>query len=365
MRLIPSFALTVAAIGVCGSSLAQTPATEVYSDFGGFWSSSAASISATQPNNHHHLTAFTVGGTTYSTGVDDASLDDNAVTYTPGNFRAITIDSIAIAGAPASFRIIQGGAIDGDAAVGQNITAPADGAAVAAYLTDGTNGLDLGTGLSNVPSGTYNMRVTPPDTLKIGDGIPDFLFTQAGVVPAVVDSIYLVDDQGDLVGTKVAIDWSATTSVGQWSADYANLDGTTAGTSPYVRDLYIVTIEMQEMGLSAANYADVWNIRVVYSGESDPTFMSYNADSFLGCASLALSSVTTTPASAAASTDGSLIPSITGGINPYGLVINGDTLTTASSWENIASGKYMVQAIDSEDCTTLPIMVNIPYSKCN
>jgi len=365
MRLFNSTCCVLATLGWCASSFGQTAATEVYSDYGGFWTSSASSISATLPDNHHHLTAFTVGGTTYSTGVDDASLDNNAVTYTPGNFQSITIDSISPVGAPASFRIIQGGAIDGDAATGLNITAPADGAAVAAYLTDGTNGLDLGTGLSNVPAGTYDMRVTPPDTVKIGDGVPDFLFTQAGVVPVIVDSIYLVDDQGDLVGTKVAIDWSAAASVGQWSVDYADMDGTTAGTSPYTRDLYIVTVEMQDMGLTASNYADVWNIRVVYSGESDPTFMSFNADSFLGCESLALTGVSTTPASAAASTDGSLIPTITGGINPYGLVINGDTLTSSASWENIASGKYLVQAIDSEDCTTSPIMVNIPYSKCN
>jgi len=43
---------------------------DVYTDFGGFWSSGAGNINSTKPNTDHDLLGFDFGGKTYATGVD-------------------------------------------------------------------------------------------------------------------------------------------------------------------------------------------------------------------------------------------------------------------------------------------------------
>jgi len=55
---------------------------------------------------------------------------------------------------------------------------PAPVNSLALYLTDGPNGLNLGTGIANLPKGDLTFRVTNINPAAIGDGIPDILVTQ-------------------------------------------------------------------------------------------------------------------------------------------------------------------------------------------
>jgi hypothetical protein len=360
------FSLKIGIIGLLAMSLsnasAQTAISAVYSDFGGYWTSSAASPSATKPNNHHHLVGFEVGGTVYSTGVDDAILDNNGVSYTPATFEALNVPAMPLVG-EAGYAVIHGAAIDGDAATGLGITPVTTGAEASAYLTDGTNGLDLGTGLTDIPEFTYDLRVRAVDATKSNDGVPDFVFTQVSMIPTELDKAYFVDSAGDIVGDTLFVDWSAIPSVAKWDVDFAYFSGAAAGTNPYERDLLLLTFELSEMSVDATNASDVHTFRMVWSGESDPAFVALNSDSFVGCEALQLAA-STTPASSAAGEDGAITASISGGIDPYYLVVSGDTLPSATGGP-IASGKYLVVARDSGDCATDPIMVNIPHMKCN
>ena len=341
---------------------AQSGVSAVYTDYSGYWTSDSASLSTTKPDNRHHLLGFTTGGVVYSTGVDNSILDDNGISYTEASFEALGVPSLPLTGGP-QYAVMQGAAVDGDAASGLGVDPITTGAGVAYYLTDGTRGLDLGTGIINIPQFSYDLRVRGVDAEAANDGVPDLVFTQVGVLPPELDKIYFVDEAGDIVGDTLFVDWSAINPVGSWSADYALFDGSAAGTNPYERDLYLMSAEFSELSVDATNAADVHTMRMVWSGESDPAFIAFNSDSFLGCEALQLSA-SVTPATSAAGEDGTISASISGGIDPNYLVVSGDTLPSATGG-SIASGQYLVVARDAGDCATTPIMLNIPYSKCN
>lgn len=68
--------------------LSQTNVIRIYTDHNGFFTSSTASPQIADVATHH-LLAFESGGTTWSTGVNDATLTANAVTFTPQVFQAM------------------------------------------------------------------------------------------------------------------------------------------------------------------------------------------------------------------------------------------------------------------------------------
>ena len=76
--------------------------TEVFTDYDGFWQSS----SAASPDDHHMLIGFTYDGVTYSTGVNDQILTDNAITFTEGSFQALNIAKMSTTAA-GSYRIFR------------------------------------------------------------------------------------------------------------------------------------------------------------------------------------------------------------------------------------------------------------------
>src|SRR5574343_365673 len=63
--------------------------SRIITDFGGFWNTNTTLNNGTYPNDAHHLLAFTYSGVTYSTGVNDASLINNGVTFTSGNYKSL------------------------------------------------------------------------------------------------------------------------------------------------------------------------------------------------------------------------------------------------------------------------------------
>ena len=64
----------------------------VYSDYGGYWHSELGNISTVRPDNSHNLLGFTTnGGNTFSTGVNDATLSSNSITYSPQIFESMPV----------------------------------------------------------------------------------------------------------------------------------------------------------------------------------------------------------------------------------------------------------------------------------
>ena len=62
--------------------------TAIHTDFGGYFTSSTSSVSTTEPNSAHNLIGFEFDGLTYSTGVGDAILTAQGLTFTSANFIA-------------------------------------------------------------------------------------------------------------------------------------------------------------------------------------------------------------------------------------------------------------------------------------
>ena len=53
--------------------------SDIYSDYGGYWTSGADNISATKPDDTHNLLGFSFGGKTYATGVSNTTLDNQSI----------------------------------------------------------------------------------------------------------------------------------------------------------------------------------------------------------------------------------------------------------------------------------------------
>lgn len=147
------------------TTLSQAQVDRIYTDYEGYWTSGVGNINGNQPENSHNLLGFKVGSTVYSTGVDDAKLSQESVTFTPANFRALPFNSLPTTGG-GSYYIALGQLFDGiDNAVNTSTTEPfaagLSGQELTQFLTNGERGLNLGSGFSNIPtSNTFEFKLS-------------------------------------------------------------------------------------------------------------------------------------------------------------------------------------------------------------
>src|SRR5207253_198318 len=167
--------------------------TEVITDFGGYWRSSSTALNATLPNDSHNLLAFKVGTKMYSTGVDNTALTSNGVSFTTGNFKSLPINSIS--GTVTQSYIALAGKYDG---VPNGYSSPRPNVKMKDVLTDGINGLNIGTGVIDFPStAKLTFPVQSVDPNSIADAKPDILFTQvANISTGYNDRLYFVNSSG-------------------------------------------------------------------------------------------------------------------------------------------------------------------------
>ncbi len=129
---------------------AQIRPGTIYGDYNGYWISRDNSSAYTVSQDTNNLIGFTIGTTTYATGVNNAALTSHGVTYVNENYRAFptTINTTSTAtnffiGIP---RYVNG--------VMQNQTCTPSlscNISLGYYLRDGVNGLDLSTAVFNIP----------------------------------------------------------------------------------------------------------------------------------------------------------------------------------------------------------------------
>ncbi|PKG43085.1 T9SS type A sorting domain-containing protein [Psychroflexus sp. MES1-P1E] len=275
----------------------QAQVTEIWTDYGGFWNSSSTNFNTVRPDNSHNLLAFRVGnpGTIYSTGVDDAKLDNNNITYTPLTIRALPIATLPTTVAGAYF-VGLGQLADGiDNGVDNSSTSPfpaiTQGSEVASFLTRGLQGLDLGSSLTNIPSGTssrFNLSSGGIKTSQLNDGSPDILVSQIAE-PSGTDILKFVDSNGDTVGNSVGINLDNSTSfpaVGGWTSDLYKFDSTQnkTGRVNTDRNLRFFAVDLNSFGITIANAVNAVALIYEPGGRSDPAFIAFNEPS-LGVAS--------------------------------------------------------------------------------
>lgn len=253
--------------------------TGIITDYGGFWKSSASSISAVKPDNNHNLLAFTWGGHQYSTGANNAVLSAHAETFIPGDWWSMNVYSYT--GSLSGSLVTLGQMYDG-VNNGPSVPPPSN-ANITDYLRDGIRGLGLGTGLSNLPSGnSISFHAYNINPLKIGDAVPDILLTQ--IAAPGTESYKFIDATGATVGNAVTVNYTSSVSrVGAWVADFYTATGMVLS-STYTkteRDLRVWAADLSSFGITAANYTNIRRFVVNMSGSSDFAFFAYNNESIV------------------------------------------------------------------------------------
>ena len=270
----------------------QARVTGLMTDYNGYFASSSSNTNSILPNNSHNLLGFTYNGTTYSTGVDDAKLTDNGVSFVPQTFRAIPLDNVPTSGG-GNYYVALGQMYDGrHAAVDNSSTAPFQGAplsgsVLASFLTDGVHGLNIGTGLANIPAGSvlqFNLGASGISAAAIGDGVPDILFAQIADPTSVGDRLKFINSSGATVGTEFTFNLSSPflfPRLANWMADFYN-PNSTQNTSSFIntlRSIRMLALDLSQLGINSTNYTEVTQLVYTTSGQSDPAFVAFNEPS--------------------------------------------------------------------------------------
>lgn len=261
--------------------------TRLYTNFRGFWSSGIGSNRSTiQPNDSHEVLGFTYGGRTFSTGVDDSLLTRENVDYTRMIYQSLPVIDIPItSGASrfAQFGAIQDGSLEH--AIGENLPVNFP-VKLADLLNDGVNGLDLGTGVTNMKTedGKKVEMTYPFKTIigedQIGDGIPDILISQiAKPIETDIDQIWFEDSRGDVVGNLIEINQTSLPPLGISRSDFFDPVTGIQERSDYInstRDIRISAYEASEFGLNDDNYLQAERLVYRLGGSSDVAFIAFN-----------------------------------------------------------------------------------------
>jgi hypothetical protein len=264
--------------------------TQIWTDYNNaLWTSSSSSLNSTKPDNSHNLLAFMYNGTIYSTGVNNALLNANTISYTTGSWIALPIGQLPTTSG-SNYFVGLGQLYDGIHNGYNSLNPPFAGNPVnstvlASFMTDGINGLNLGTGLANIPAGQvirFNLSAQGIIPASINDLMPDVLFAQIASPNAVGDKLRFINSTGAIVGSQITFDLSNTASypvVGNWTADFYNPNATGSGFLNTDRPMSFFAVKLSEFGITSSNYSQVVALEYETSGSSDPAFIAYNEPS--------------------------------------------------------------------------------------
>ena len=267
---------------------------QIWTDFDGFWTSgngsgSYAGESSVKPNDHHDLLAFAWNGTTYSTGVNDALLTSNSVSFTAANWEALPIESVPYTvnsgSSTCSTWSVQdyfGPALGSAATITDPMGACYSGEELASYLTAGTNGLDLGSAVINLKpdNSLITFPVLSVDPSAINDGVPDVLVNSVAQPSATADTFSFREADGStLVGSTLSQTLADADSVGRWTMDLYNKDGS----GPYLegvdRDYRLLAFDFSDFGITTSNYSSIRQFNWSIDDETDTAFVAVNSGS--------------------------------------------------------------------------------------
>jgi hypothetical protein len=249
--------------------------TEIITNYNGYWKTGSASMSSTKPDNHHELISFSYNGTRYSTGINDALLTSQGLTFSPGTYNALPMSNI-VGTVTSNTKIGLGAMADGVF----NGAGTAPSRTLGPYLNDGTQGLDMGTCVANLPAGTMFLSVSNIQAAKIGDGIPDILVTQIADPSTTYDSYEFTNINGVRIGSSLNVVLNTISPVGQWVADFYEATGGTvlqSGFTQTQRDIRLWAADFSTFGINASNIGNIAYFKITLSGTSDIAFVAYNS----------------------------------------------------------------------------------------
>ncbi|MCR9226305.1 MAG: hypothetical protein NXH90_02635 [Flavobacteriaceae bacterium] len=270
--------------------------TSIYTDYNGFWSSSAGSLNPEPYDNSSTLLGFTVGSNTYATGVASTRMIDNN-----GNSKYDQMDTTGdgngdlnvhetswtalkpVTKIQSGIRL-EGRAIDGNLSDATGPTLTSGGIPFNPYLYQGERGLDMAYAIANIGNAWY-FRLGGTNTPAYGDGIMDILLTQGAQISGSsnYNRLHLLDENGNYLGNGVQINWNNTPIVGNSLIDQYNVNDSRSDRN-VKKNIRLAAVELSEFGLTTAERAQAVIFRLEISANADPIFFAVNDESFsTGC----------------------------------------------------------------------------------
>lgn len=334
-----------------------TPVNQLFTDYGGYWTSSSSSISSTFPDNSHNLLAFEYGGTIYSTGVSNSTLTSKSVTYTTREWQSLPVNNIT--GSNTSSVIVYATYADGSSGCNNPSKTIKD------VLIDGTRGLNIGTGIANFDA-DLEFNVSSIDANKIADSEPDILITQvADPSTNTFDTYKFITSSGTTVGNSIVATVNQLPAIGTYYIDVYTLTNKTVSNNLAVtntcqsintsRQIRLLALKLSDFGITSSNAANVDRLVITPGGTADYAFIGYNNASFVIPAPTVTSQPTSTVVCAGSGNSTTFSVSVSSsGTTTYQWKKNGNNITgaTSSSYtiSNITSsdaGEYKVEITNS------------------
>lgn len=267
----------------------QLRPTAIFGDYNGYWTSQNNSSTYVTAQDTNNLTAFTLGGVTYATGVNNGSLTSHGISFVNENYRAFP-SSIPIVSTSTNFLIGIPRYVNGVLQNQANTPSLSCDTSLGYYLRDGQNGLDLSTAVFNIPKQDLSFYVNVLADINptcIDDNIPDIIVTQVGAPSTTLDIFKFTDLAGNTVGVQKEVNFSSAlatpSGTALWSFYYAGSCphgyNTGSGFSGTTRDIRILTFKLSDFGITLANYTNAVKFVQVLSGDSDVAFSAYSANS--------------------------------------------------------------------------------------
>ncbi len=270
--------------------------TSIYTDYRGFWSSSVGSLNPKAYDDVSTLLGFTVGSSTYATGVTSPRMmDSDSNGYfdqmdTDGNGTGdLGVEETSWSALKPVTKIQSGIRLEGRSVDGNN--GQADGPLLTTggipfnpYLYQGERGLDMTYAIANIGNAWY-FRLGGTNTPAYGDGIMDILLTQGAQLSggSNYNRLHLLDENGNYLGNGVEVNWNNTPIVGNSMIDQYNVNDT-PNNKNVKKNIRLAAVELSEFGLSPAERAQAVIFRLEISANADPVFFAVNDDSFItGC----------------------------------------------------------------------------------
>ncbi len=149
---------------------------------------------------------------------------------------------------------------------------------LALSLTEGTQGLNIGSGLVNIPQLRQEFVLVNVVSSTIEDSIPDIVITQVDEPSISYDQLWFENSSGTIVGSKVAIDFSVLDKVGEWSSKSYSIPGNTAGGTS-ISPIRLKALYLSDFGITASDASSLSKLVYMPTGSSDPAFIAYDSNS--------------------------------------------------------------------------------------
>jgi len=279
------FKLLISTI-LCFNLIYSQNITHIYTDYNGFWHSGEGAVNKVKIDYSHDLLAFKFNNVIYSTGVNDPLLSNLGFTYSPRIYQALPVVNIAIERGESRFAQLgemQDGKHNSIILLPYPYSVPAK---LSDVLNDGVNGLNIGSGVTNMKYSNNNLvKMEFPFTVisgpqEIGDGIPDILVSQiAQPIATNIDNVWFENASGTMIGNKVSIKQTDLPILGKGMYDFFHPDDGTSGGTTYVnseRDIRLSAFDASVFGLNATNYTLPRKLVYELGGSSDPAFIAFN-----------------------------------------------------------------------------------------